>query len=120
MMLKNKVAAVFAANGAIASEVYKELTKKGTEVFSSGRNHQTIEALATKIEAEGGKAHAYEVDATDEQQIDRFYHTIAEAQGSLDIVFNGTAKVAAFLVSDAGAALNNHMADVDFGHTNVI
>ena len=119
MMLKNKVATVFAGNRAIASEVCKELAKKGAEVFISGRNHQAIEALAAEFEADGGKAHAYEVDATDEQQIDRFYHTIAEARGSLDIVFNGTAKVAAFLVSDAGTALNSHIVDVDFGHTNV-
>ncbi len=31
-----------------------------------------------------------------------------------------TAKVAAFLVSDAGAALNSLIVDVDFGQTNVI
>lgn len=31
-----------------------------------------------------------------------------------------TAKVAAFLVSDAGAALNSHIIDVDFGHQSVI
>lgn len=65
MILKNKVAAVFAANGAIASEVCKELAKEGAEVFISGRNLQAIQVLATEIEAEGGKAHAYEVDAID-------------------------------------------------------
>lgn len=89
MILKNKVAAVFAANGAIASEVCKELAKEGAEVFISGRNLQAIQVLATEIEAEGGKAHAYEVDAIDEQQIDKFCETIVEARGSLDIVFNG-------------------------------
>lgn len=31
-----------------------------------------------------------------------------------------TAKVAAFLVSDAGAALNSHIVDVDFGTASVI
>ncbi|MFY8035492.1 MAG: SDR family NAD(P)-dependent oxidoreductase, partial [Flexibacteraceae bacterium] len=31
-----------------------------------------------------------------------------------------TAKVAAFLVSDAGSALNSHIIDVDFGHQSVI
>ena len=44
--LTNKVAAVFAANGAISSEVARALAEEGAELYLSGRNLSAVQELA--------------------------------------------------------------------------
>ena len=87
--LKNKVAAVFAANGAIASAVARSMAHKNAEVYLSGRNFEAVKALEADINAHGGKAHAFQVDATLETDIDSFIGHIMGEKGRLDVVFNG-------------------------------
>jgi len=89
MNLNNKVAVVFAANGAIASEVAKALAQHGAEVFLSGRNLDRLQLLADEINKNGGYAKAYTVDALDESQIDSFITEIVAEKYRLDVVFNG-------------------------------
>lgn len=87
--LKNKVAAVFAANGAIASAVARSLANENAEVFLSGRNLHAVQSLAEEINAKGGKAHALQVDAMQEQEIEHFLGNIIQEKERLDVVFNG-------------------------------
>lgn len=89
MNLKNKVAALFAANGAIAREVAIEMVKEGAKVYLSGRNLEALESLSKEIVAHSGFAKSFKVDATNEQEIDNFLKTLVEKEGRLDIVFNG-------------------------------
>lgn len=87
--LKGKVAAVFAANGAIASEVAKSLAKQGATVYLSGRNDAALKALALEIENSGGAAYTALVDALNEDQINGQFQHIVKREGKIDIVFNG-------------------------------
>lgn len=87
--LKNKVAAVFAANGAISSDVARALSDEGTEVFLSGRNEDAVQLLADEINANGGIAHAARVDATKEHEMEQYIQAIVSEKGGLDVVFNG-------------------------------
>jgi len=87
--LTNKVAAVFAANGAIASEVAKALASEGATVYLSGRNTEALQALSTEIQQQGGHSEVHQVDATNEQAIDDFLSQIVEKEKQLDVVFNG-------------------------------
>jgi NAD(P)-dependent dehydrogenase (short-subunit alcohol dehydrogenase family) len=87
--LEKKVAVVFAANGAIASEVALSLAEAGAEVFLSGRSINAVSELAEKINTTGGNAHAHQVDATCEKEIEDFIQHIILQRGRLDIVFNG-------------------------------
>jgi NAD(P)-dependent dehydrogenase (short-subunit alcohol dehydrogenase family) len=96
--LKNKVAAVFAANGEIAREVAKAFARNGAYVFLSGRNPEKIEELAKEIEHEGGHCEAHQVDVTDEKAIDKHLKHIVSKKAKLDVVFNGVGLRAA----DAG------------------
>ena len=87
--LENKTAAIFAANGEIASEVARAMAERGAHVYLSGRNPEAITRLAHEITEAGGSAEAYPADATDEQQTDRFLTHVVERRGRLDAVFNG-------------------------------
>lgn len=89
MKLKNKVAAIFASNGAIAREVAIEIAKEGAIVYVSGRNMEEVNALSEEISSSGYSTKAFPVDALDETEIDHFLKTIVEEQGQVDIVFNG-------------------------------
>lgn len=89
-ILKNKVAVIFAAGGAIGSEVSRIFAREGATVFLSGRNLAPIDALATGInkqEAEG-TAYASKVDALNETEIDDYLNGIRKKTGRIDIVFN--------------------------------
>lgn len=89
MKLKNKVAAIFAANGAIAREVATEMAKEGALVYISGRNLDEVNLLSEQILTDGGFAKSFQVDATNEKEIENFLKKIVEEEGQLDIVFNG-------------------------------
>jgi len=89
MKLKNKVAAIFAANGAIAKEVAIEMAKEGAKVYISGRNIEALEHLAKEIENNNGYAKSFRVDAQNEQEINDFLKSITGEESRLDIVFNG-------------------------------
>lgn len=89
MKLQNKVAAIFAANGAIAREVAIEMAKEGALVYVSGRNLSEVKSLSDEINSNGDFAKPFQVDATNENEIENFLQQIVEEEGKLDIVFNG-------------------------------
>ena len=87
--LENKTAAIFAANGEIASAVAQALAERGAYVYLSGRSESAISRLTEEIISHGGQAEAHRVDATNEDEINTWVERIVAAKGSLDIVFNG-------------------------------
>jgi NAD(P)-dependent dehydrogenase (short-subunit alcohol dehydrogenase family) len=87
--LKDKVAVVFAASGAIAGAVAKSFAAHGAKVYVSGRNLTEVKQLATDIKAEKGWAKATKVDAMKEAQIEAYFQQIVAENGKIDIVFNG-------------------------------
>lgn len=87
-ILRNKVAVIFAAGGAIGSEVSRIFGREGATLFLSGRNLAPIEALANEINSAGRKAFASKVDALNEIEIDEYLNDIRKKTGHIDIVFN--------------------------------
>jgi NAD(P)-dependent dehydrogenase (short-subunit alcohol dehydrogenase family) len=79
MLLKDKVAVVYGAGGAIGGAVARAFASEGARVFVTGRRLAAVEAVG---------AEAAEVDALDEQAIDRHLQTVIEAAGRVDISFN--------------------------------
>src|SRR5262249_6557251 len=90
MLLKNKTAVVYGAGGAIGEAVARALAREGARVFLTGRNRETIEALAKDIVLKGGFANAQVVDALDEEAVNRHLDSIIKQEGKLDISFNAT------------------------------
>jgi NAD(P)-dependent dehydrogenase (short-subunit alcohol dehydrogenase family) len=88
MILKDKVALIYGAGGAIGSAVARAFALEGANVFLTGRHLAPVEAVAKEIVSAGGSAEAAEVDALDEQALDEHLQSVMDKAGRLDISFN--------------------------------
>src|SRR5712692_10311473 len=88
MMLKNKVAVIYGAGGAIGGAVARSFASEGAKLFLTGRLQAPVEAVAKDIVSAGGSAEATEVDALDEQAVDRHLQSVIDKAGRVDISFN--------------------------------
>ena len=88
MTLRQKVAVIYGAGGAIGGAVARAFARDGAMVFVTGRDQGPLEALAGEINAAGGFAEAARVDGLDENAIDAHLQAVMEKVGRLDISFN--------------------------------
>jgi 3-oxoacyl-[acyl-carrier protein] reductase len=88
MMLKDKVALIYGAGGAVGGAVARTFAREGAKVFLSGRNVAKVEAVARDIVAAGGKAETANVDALDEEAVERYVATVTQRAGRIDVVLN--------------------------------
>jgi len=101
MLLKNKVAVIYGARGAVGNAVAAAFAKEGARVFLSGRTVAKVEAVASAIVLDGGVAEADEVDALEEASIEKHLDGVVSKAGGIDISFNAIG-VPASLVADMG------------------
>jgi NAD(P)-dependent dehydrogenase (short-subunit alcohol dehydrogenase family) len=88
MMLQNKIAVIYGAGGAIGGAVARAFAREGAKVFLTGRERSPVEALAKEIDWAGGSAEAAEVDALNEQDIDKHLQFVINKAHRVDISFN--------------------------------
>src|SRR5881397_4052257 len=88
MMLKDKIAVIYGAGGAIGSAVARAFGLEGATLFLTGRLQAPVEAVAKDIVAAGGSAEAAEVDALDEQAVDNHLQSVIDKAGRVDISFS--------------------------------
>ena len=88
MMLKDKVAVIYGAGGAIGGAVALAFAQEGAELFLTGRHLAPVEAVAKEVVSDGGSAEPAEVDALDEQAVDEHLQSVIEKTGRVDISFN--------------------------------
>lgn len=88
MNLIGKNALIFAATGAIGSEVARTFAREGAHVYISGRNADALERLVGEIRALGGAANAAVVDATDPAAVQAYVDQVAAEVGRIDASFN--------------------------------
>jgi NAD(P)-dependent dehydrogenase (short-subunit alcohol dehydrogenase family) len=88
MLLKNKVAVIYGAGGAIGGAVARAFAREGAKLFLTGRRGAPVEAVAKDIVSAGGSAEPAEVDALDEQAIDRHLQSVVDKAARVDIAFN--------------------------------
>lgn len=88
MMLKDKVAVIYGAGGSIGGAVARAFASEGAKVFLTGRKRASVEAVAKDIVSGGGSAVVAEVDALDEQAIDKHLQSVIDKAGRVDISFN--------------------------------
>jgi NAD(P)-dependent dehydrogenase (short-subunit alcohol dehydrogenase family) len=88
MMLKDKVAVIYGAGGAIGGAVARAFAREGAKLFLTGRHLAPVEAVAKDIASADGSAEAAEVDALDEQAVDEHLQSVIEKAGRVDISFN--------------------------------
>jgi NAD(P)-dependent dehydrogenase (short-subunit alcohol dehydrogenase family) len=88
MLLKDKVAVIYGAGGAIGGAVAHAFASEGAKLFLTGRTKAPVELVAKEIEAAGGTAEAAEVDALDERVLDAHLRHVVDDAGRLDISFD--------------------------------
>lgn len=88
MLLKNKVAVVHGAGGAIGGAVARAFAREGANVYVCGRKPGAVEELAREIVAAGGEAQAATVDALDEDAVEQNAASVAREAGGIDVCLN--------------------------------
>lgn len=88
MMLRDKVAVVYGAGGAIGGAVARTFAREGARLFLTGHHRATVETVAKEIAAAGGSAEPAEVDARDESAVDAHLRSVVERAGRVDISVN--------------------------------
>ncbi len=86
--LSGKAVAITGASSGIGEATALALAKAGASVALGARRKDRIDALAARIEDEGGTAVPLEVDVTDEGQARAFVETAHERLGRLDSLVN--------------------------------
>jgi NAD(P)-dependent dehydrogenase (short-subunit alcohol dehydrogenase family) len=87
-MLKNKVAVIYGAGGAIGGAVAGAFAREGATLFLTGRKRAAVALVAKEIASAGGSAETAEVDALDEQAVDKHLQSVIDEAGRVDISFN--------------------------------
>ena len=88
LLLRNKNAVIYGAGGAIGSAVARVFASEGARVFLTGRTLATVDAVAKEIIAAGGAAEAAQVDALDEQAVEKHLADVDKKAGGIDVSFN--------------------------------
>ncbi|MEJ7598867.1 MAG: SDR family oxidoreductase [Kofleriaceae bacterium] len=82
-MLNNNIAVIYGASGAIGGAVARAFAAEGAKLFLTGHVLAPVKALAAELGAD-----AAEVDATDEQAIDKHLSYVMAQAGRIDTSFN--------------------------------
>jgi NAD(P)-dependent dehydrogenase (short-subunit alcohol dehydrogenase family) len=93
MLLKDKVAVVYGAGGAIGGTVARRFAREGAAVYLAGRSQAKVEAVARQITTQGGRAHTAVVDALDEAAVARHVAAVTAETGRIDIALNAVGHV---------------------------
>src|SRR5262245_27531096 len=88
MLLQNKNAVIYGAGGAVGGAVARAFAREGAKLFLTGRLRAQVEAVAKDIVSASGSAEAAEVDALDEQAVDKHLQSVIDKAGRVDISFN--------------------------------
>jgi NADP-dependent 3-hydroxy acid dehydrogenase YdfG len=88
MTLKNNAAVIYGAGGAIGGAVARAFAREGAKLFLTGLHLAPVEVVARKINAAGGSADAAEVDALDDQAVDKHLQSVIDKAGRVDTSFN--------------------------------
>jgi NAD(P)-dependent dehydrogenase (short-subunit alcohol dehydrogenase family) len=91
MLLESKVAIVYGAGGQIGSGIARAFAREGARVFLAGRTLASLEDVAEQISGAGGVAESAQVDALDEEAVERHADAVVEKAGGIDVSVNAIA-----------------------------
>ena len=85
--LKDKVAVIY-GNGAIGAAMAKAFAREGATVFLTGLTEEKLNTIADEIQWDGGAIEVTQLNALDEQAVDRHMDYVIRKAGKVDISFN--------------------------------
>ncbi|HSW75218.1 MAG TPA: SDR family oxidoreductase [Candidatus Saccharimonadales bacterium] len=87
-LLKNKVAIIYGAGGAIGSAVAKAFASAGAQVFVTDLHEELAKKVAEEIMAQDGKAEAAAVDVLNAEAVQAHLDSVVSTAGKVDVSFN--------------------------------
>jgi 3-oxoacyl-[acyl-carrier protein] reductase len=88
MKLEGRVALVTGASQGIGHACARALAREGASVALAARNQQKLDQLVAEITAAGGKAAAFVIDFSDEEQVKSGVKSALAQFGKIDILVN--------------------------------
>ena len=88
MLLEGKNAVIYGGGGSIGGAVARAFAGEGARIFLAGRTRESLEAVASDIERGAGRAEVAELDALDEQNVEKHAGEVVDRAGSIDVSFN--------------------------------
>ena len=111
--LERRVVAITGASSGIGEATALAVAAEGAAVSLAARRVDRIEALAERINGEGGRALAIETDITDEEQANAFIARTHEELGGLDALINNAGVMLLGPVAGAPTEQWRQMLDVN-------
>ena len=88
MLLEGKNAIIYGGGGSVGGAVARAFGREGARVYLAGRTLATLDAVAEEIRSAGGAAETAQVDALDEEAVDRHADAVAGEVGGIHVSFN--------------------------------
>src|SRR5689334_16588183 len=88
MLLKNKIAVIYGAAGAIGSSAAMAFAKEGAKVMLTGRTLGKLQNVANRIIEAGGMVEIATVDALNTRSVEKHLTDVMDKEGRVDISFN--------------------------------
>jgi NADP-dependent 3-hydroxy acid dehydrogenase YdfG len=111
--LDGQVAAITGASSGIGEATALQLAREGAAVALGARRVDRCRDVAERIEADGGRALAIEVDVTDEQSANAFVERAHSELGRLDVLVNNAGVMLLGPVEGADTEQWRRMIDVN-------
>ena len=111
--LSGRVAVVTGASSGIGEATARALAAAGAAVALAGRREDRLEALAGRIDSDGGRALAVATDVSNEDQAGQLIRRANEELGGLDILVNNAGVMLLGPVIGADTAQWRRMIDVN-------
>src|SRR5512139_2273264 len=93
-MTDSRAVLVVGAGDATGGAIARRFAREGLVACVARRHGDKLAPLVERIEAEGGRARPFEVDARREEEVERLFATIEDEVGPLEaVVFNIGANV---------------------------
>ncbi|MBN9271773.1 MAG: SDR family oxidoreductase [Mesorhizobium sp.] len=90
-LLDDRICLVSGAGQGLGRSVALEMAAEGAGVVLLERNGETVAAVASEIEAAGGKAYPYSLDVTDYARYEQVVGDVVAAHGRIDVLVNNAA-----------------------------
>lgn len=88
MKLKGKVVLITGASSGFGEDAARLFAAEGCKVVLAARRVERLQALAEKIQSEGGEALVVPVDVADRQEVEVMVQSALDVYGQIDILFN--------------------------------
>ncbi len=86
--IQNKIVVITGASSGLGEATARLLSAQGAIVVLGARRLDRIQALASILTAEGGKALAIATDVTDAKQVKQLVDTAVQTYGRIDVIIN--------------------------------